>query len=157
MKDEIKNTNKMKKFSLVCFIAFALIACKKKNEEPSSGKGLNIEFLSISPSAVKEHTDSITITFSYNDSDGDLGESNPAKTNLFVTDTRNNVEYQYRISPLAPSENNASIRGKLNVVVNNIAITDSSSSQKISYYLYVKDRSGNISNSITTSSVLIEK
>lgn len=135
-----------------------IASCKKKEvEEPAPKPNLSIEFLSVSPSSVKEYSDSLTITFSYEDMDGDLGENNPNVTNLFVTDSRNSVEYQYRVSQLAPDGANIHIKGKLNVVIKNTAITDGSSSQAVTYSLYMKDRAGNQSNTVTTTSVTVVK
>ncbi len=91
------------------------------------------------------------------DLDGDLGENDPNVTNLFITDSRNNVTYNYRISQLAPDGANIHIKGNLNAVIKNTAITDGSSSQSVTYSLYIKDRAGNTSNSITTSAITITK
>lgn len=145
-----------------CFLLIIIIAClfsckKKEEEEPTPQPNLSIEFLSISPSTIKEYSDSITITFSYDDLDGDLGENNPNITNLFLTDSRNSVEYQYRISQLAPDGAAIHINGKLNVVIKNTAITDGSVSQSVTYSLYVKDRAGNMSNTVTSSAVTVVK
>ena len=107
------------------------------------------------PSSAVEYVNSITITFSYDDLDGDLGENNPNVSNLFITDSRNNVIYNYRISELAPSGSAIHIKGNLNAVIKNTAITDGSSSQSVTYALYIKDRAGNTSNTITTSAITI--
>ena len=131
-----------------------LFSCKKK-EKPTNIPA--IEFVSISPSTVVEYLNSITITFSYDDLDGDLGQNDPNVTNLFVTDSRNGVTYQYRISQLAPDGSVIHIKGNLNVVIKSTAITDASSTQSVSYSIYVKDRTGNTSNTITTTAITVTK
>ena len=103
-------------------------SCKKKEEQTNVPE---IEFISISPSSVVEYVNSITITFSYDDLDGDLGENDPNVSNLFITDSRNGVIYNYRISELAPSGSSIHIKGNLNVVIKNTAITDNSTSQGV--------------------------
>lgn len=142
----------------LCFVFSMLYlfisACKKKEELTNVPK---IEFISISPSSAVEYVNSITITFSYDDFNGDLGENNANVTNLFITDSRNNVTYNYRVSQLAPSDATIHIKGNLNAVIKNTAITDASSSQSVTYSLYVKDREGNASNAITTSAITITK
>ena len=149
---------KFKKNFLFLGLLACLSSCKKKEEEePAPKPNLSIEFVSISPSTVKEYSDSLTLTFSYDDLDGDLGENDPNITNLFVTDSRNNVEYQYRISQLAPEGSDVHIKGKLNVVIKNTAITDGSSSQSLTYSLYIKDRTLNVSNTVTSSAVTVVK
>ena len=138
---------------LICFVFIS--SCKKKKDVSTTTP--QITFISISPSSAVEYQNSITITFSYDDLDGDLGEDNPNVTNLFVTDSRNSVTYQYRISQLAPSGSNIHIKGNLNTVIKSTAITDASSSQSVTYSVYVKDRAGNTSNTITTSAITITK
>jgi hypothetical protein len=143
------------KWGLALFAIFFLASGCKKKEEPTTTP--EIEFLSISPSTAVEYANSITISFSYDDLDGDLGENDPNATNLFITDSRNGVVYNYRISELAPDGSNIHIRGTLNAVIKNTAITDNSSSQSVTYSLYVKDRAGNASNTITSSAITVTK
>ncbi len=134
---------------------FVFSACKKdKNESTTTPQ---ITFISISPSSAVEYVNEITISFSYDDLDGDLGENNPNVSNLFVTDSRNNVTYNYRISELAPPGSIIHIKGTLNTVIKSTAITDNSSSQSVTYSVYLKDRAGNASNTITTSAITITK
>jgi hypothetical protein len=137
-----------------CLLVFSLSACKKK-EKTESTTTPQITFVSISPSSAVEYVNSITITFSYDDLDGDLGQNDPNATNLFITDSRNNVMYNYRISQLAPDNSTIHIKGNLNAVIKNTAITDGSTSQSVTYSLYVKDRAGNTSNTITTTAITI--
>ena len=138
-----------------CLLVFTF-SCKKKDKTESTTTP-QITFVSISPVAAVEYVNSITITFSYDDLDGDLGQNDPNATNLFITDSRNNVVYNYRISELAPSGSNIHIKGNLNAVIKSTAITDNSSNQSVTYSLYVKDRAGNTSNMISTSPITITK
>jgi hypothetical protein len=140
-------------YCTLCLVLCTFFACKKKDAESTVIP--EIEFVSISPSTAVEYVNSITITFSYDDLDGDLGENNPNITNLFITDSRNNVTYNYRISQLAPDGSSIHIKGNLNAVIKNTAITDGSTSQSVTYSLYLKDRAGNTSNTITTSAITI--
>lgn len=140
--------------NLIIIIAlFTVFSCKKESVSTTP----TIEFVSISPSSVQVGKDNITITFSYKDEDGDLGENNSDVKNLFVTDNRNGVVYQFRIQQLAPSGSSISIQGNLSVAMPNTGITDGVSSESATFTLYVKDRAGNQSNSITTSSVNVTK
>ena len=116
-----------------------------------------IEFQSISPSIAQEYIDNIIITISYTDEDGDLGENSPDIDNLFVEDSRNGIVYHYRIPQLAPNGNEISIEGNFNITINGSGITNSSTSQQVNYDIYVKDRAGNKSNTITTSSITIQQ
>jgi hypothetical protein len=134
---------------------FSISGCKK--DKVALTDAPQITFVSISPASVVEYSGSITITFSYDDLNGDLGENNANATNLFITDSRNSVTYNYRISQLAPDGANIHIKGNLNTVIKNTAITDNSSAQSFTYSLYVKDRAGNISNTITTTAITVTK
>lgn len=137
-------------FVVCCVVS----SCKKKEESTTTPQ---IEFISISPSTTVEYSNSITISLSYDDLDGDIGQNDPNVTNLYVTDSRNNVTYNYRISQLAPDGASIHIKGNLNVIIKNTAITDGSSSQSVTYSLYLKDRAGNTSNTITTTSITVTK
>lgn len=155
MNYELRVTNFRKRNSILCMVLcmfFLISSCKKKDEQTSTPE---IEFVSITPSSVVEYVNSITITFSYDDLDGDLGENDPNVSNLFITDSRNGVIYNYRISELAPSGSSIHIKGNLNVVIKNTAITDNSTSQAVIYGLYVKDRAGNTSNTILTTAITV--
>jgi len=116
-----------------------------------------IEFKSISPATVQEYSDDIIIIISYSDGDGDLGENNPDIHNLFLEDNRNGIVYQFRIPHLAPDNNSIAIEGDFNITINGSGITDESSSQQLNYSIYVKDRVGNKSNTITTSNITIHQ
>lgn len=144
----------MKKSVIYLFFVCVLFSCKKDDKVEISTTPA-IEFVSISPGTAVEYQDKITIVISYKDGDGDLGENTPDVKNLFLTDTRNNVTYQYRVSQLAPSGSTIAIQGTLAVELKNTAITNGAASQAVSYLLYVKDRAGNASNTVTTSAITV--
>ena len=135
-------------------IVTLLFSCKK---DDALSVVPTLEFQSISPSTAQEYIDDINITISYADEDGDLGGNSPDIDNLFVEDSRNGIVYHFRIPQLAPNENEISIEGNFNIKINGTGITDESSSQQVNYNIYVKDRAGNKSNTITTSSITIQQ
>ena len=116
-----------------------------------------IEFKSITPSIAQEYIDDINIIISYTDADGDLGENNPDVYNLFVLDNRNGIEYKFRIPELTPNGNEIAIEGNFNIKINGSGITNSSTSQQVNYDIYVTDRGGNVSNTVSTSYITIEE
>jgi len=136
------------------FAIVLLFSCEK--EQVISDTPI-IEFKSISPTTVQEYSDDIIITISYSDGNGDLGENNPDIHNLFVEDNRNGIVYQFRIPHLAPDNNSIAIEGDFNITINGSGITNESSSQQVNYTIYVTDRAGNKSNSISTSSITIQQ
>ena len=143
----------MRKLIYLLFV-ISLIACEK---EDSTHFFPEIVFESISPDSVQEYSDSIVIIISYSDRDGNLGENNPDVHNLFIQDNRNDIEYKYRIPELSPSGSVISIEGTFTIKINGTGITDESSSQQVNYTIYVKDRAGNSSNTVSTSSITIEQ
>ena len=135
-------------------IVLLLFACKK---DDALSVVPALEFQSISPSIAQEYIDDIIITISYADEDGDLGENSPDIDNLFVEDSRNGIVYHYRIPQLAPNGNEIAIEGNFNITINGSGITNDTTSQQVNYDIYVKDRAGNKSNTITTSSITIQQ
>jgi len=135
-------------------ILLSLFSCKK---DDALGVVPTIAFQSISPSKVQEYIDDIIIIISYTDKDGDLGENSPYIDNLFVEDSRNGIIYHYRIPQLAPNGNEISIVGNFNITINGSGITNSSTTQQVNYTIYVIDRAGNKSNTITTSNITIQQ
>jgi hypothetical protein len=141
--------------NIIYLLSFVLLfSCEK--EQVISDTPI-IEFQSISPTTVQEYSDDIIITISYSDGNGDLGENNPDIHNLFVEDNRNGIVYQFRIPHLAPDNNSIAIEGNFNITINGSGITDESSSQQVNYAIYVTDRAGNKSNTITTSTITIQQ
>jgi len=144
----------MKKL-LILFIFLGVISSCKKDDSIEISTTPAIEFVSITPSTAVEYQDKITVTISYKDGDGDLGENTPDVKNLFLTDTRNNVMYQYRISQLAPTGTATAIQGTLTIELKNTAITNGATSQAVSFSVFLKDRTGNISNTVSTSAITV--
>ena len=138
--------------TILLLLSSALMSCKKDEAftfEPS------IEFKSISPGTIKEYKDSVVITISYLDRNGDLGENETEIPNAFVKDLRNNLLYSFRIRQLAP-EASIAIQGNLSIVIPQVGLVNSnSSSETATFEVYVKDRAGLESNKITTSAVSV--
>ena len=143
--------NKKIVFILVAILLF--VSCKKDDTKFDIVPA--IEYISITPSNPHQYSDKVIITIHYKDGDGDLGENKDGVKNCFVTDNRIGITYQYRIQQLAPEGSSIPISGNLNIDLGGQVVTDSSSQQNVSYTMYIVDRSGHTSNSITTSSILI--
>ena len=149
--------NNKNQFHFFAFLFFASVIFSCKKDKPIYSNVPEISSVSVNPTTVREYKDSIAFKLSYVDGNGDLGENDPNVTNLFLTDNRVNITYGFRISQLAPDNANIVIKGQLLVVLKNTGITDNSSSQTVTYSLYLKDRSGNQSNTISTESIMVEK
>ena len=144
----------MSRLLWIPMILMLLVSCSKETEEISTTP--EITFETISPGTVKEFADSVVIQLTYTDGDGDLGENGSGIENAFITDSRNNLMYTFRIRQLAPDNANVIIRGKLNIVVPAVALVNTTStSETATFEVYIKDRAGHQSNTITTSSVTV--
>ena len=142
---------------IVFFIITSLFsACKKDDEKYSDIP--TITFESISPGAVKQFSDSIIVTIGYVDGNGDLGENGSDVKNAFVTDSRNDLTYSFRVKQLAPTDASIIIKGKLLIVIPQVALNNLIGvTENASFSIYLEDRAGNKSNVVTTSSITISE
>jgi len=129
---------------------FALIFFSCSKEEVVSVAPI-IEFVSLTPTSVKELTDELILKIKYSDADGDLGENTAGAKNLFITDSRTGVQYAYRVQRLAPDDAAISIEGTLSISIDALVISDGSSSETGTFSIYMKDRAGNESNAVTST------
>lgn len=130
----------------------------QKDDDPFANKVPTIELLSLTPQMVVEFQDSLVFNIKYRDNDGDLGENDPSVKNLFITDNRIGIVYDYRIQQLAPTGSAIAIEGTLQVVLNSVARTDTSlAQQSATFSVYVKDRAGNKSNTVTSGIITIKE
>ena len=141
---------------LILVVMVFLFAACKKEDDPETFNPI-LEFVSVTPSNAKEFIDSLVFTVRYKDGNGDLGENNPDVKNLFLVDNRIGITHEYRISQLAPSGSSIATEGDLNVVLQNIVITDSSTQQNATFSIYVKDRAGNVSNTVTSGTIVVSQ
>lgn len=133
---------------LFVFTMLVFFSCKKEEEVENAPI---LEFVSISPESVGELQDEITLKVKYFDEDGDLGENSSSVKNLFVTDLRNEVKFEYRVKQLAPTNSAVPIEGILSITIDPLLITDGSESEQGRFYITVVDRAGNESNGVMSS------
>lgn len=149
----------MKLFSANILILAAVLVCFsgcKKEADVSNTPTIN--FVSITPNPAIKYTDEIKITIEYTDANGDLGENTPDVKNLFCTDSRNNVTYEFRIPQLAPNNSNIIIAGQLTFRLSPQGfVDDNNTTETATYSVYITDRAGNQSNIVQTSSLAINK
>lgn len=143
-------------YILSLLIFLTLVSCGK-DEDIILSEVPRIEFNTLNPTTIKEFDGPITFNVKYEDGDGDLGENSPNVKNLYLKDNRNGIVYDYRLQQLAPDGATIPIRGTFDVVLNNTAITDGSSQQSATFDIYVVDRIGNRSNTITSTTLTVTK
>ena len=117
-----------------------------------------IELKSATPAALQAFSDTLTFTIFYRDGDGDLGENSADVYNLFLTDNRNSIAYKYRIQQLAPQGSAIAIQGNLDVKLPSVPILDNAnSSETATFSIYIVDRAGNKSNTVTSGNITISQ
>jgi hypothetical protein len=137
-----------------CFLIlcswFLIAGCSE--DEPVYSDVPEIKFVSVSSTNVNS-SDPLTFVISYQDGDGDLGENSPTARNLYLTDSRIGSAYQYRISELSPS-NSIIIRGTLSVKLDHANLLGAGP-ENVVYSIYVVDRAGHASNTVTSPTVTV--
>jgi hypothetical protein len=112
--------------------------------------------------------DSLLVIFSFEDGDGDLGREGDAVTNnVFFTDTRTGqVDNVFGI-PFIPQQGSSNgIEGEIRIVLFSTCCLYSNGQDpctasqqfpfdEVSYEIYITDRAGNKSNTITTNPITL--
>ncbi len=142
----------------ISLLSFAFVSCKETGAAPEKSNVPSIVFVSVTPNEVAEYSEKVVIRIKYRDYDGDLGENNPNVKNLFVTDKRNNVTYQFRIPQLAPEGSTIPITGELPIEIDKVAlIEENNTEESLVFDVYLEDRAKNKSNVISTSPIKVKK
>ncbi len=148
---------KRKLYLLVIIGLFTASACTDVTMVQPTPGGPTIDFVDIQPKTIREFQDSITITISYKDPDGDLGHVDPDINLITVHDLRLAKKDEYHVPLLAPTGSSISIEGQLEIKLKNTFLLGSGASEQTSYEVVMKDRAGNISNPILTDNVTITR
>ena len=139
---------------IVFLVLLAFVSCSKDSVLSSVPV---IKFLDVNSTSIKEFKDSLVIRFEYTDADGDIGEDNPDKNDLFVKDRRLvNADY-YFVKPLSPPGSEIKITGIISVQIKNTFLLGTGNSELTQFNLKLRDRAGNWSNSINTPNITITK
>ncbi len=139
---------------IVFLVLLAFVSCSKDSALSSVPV---IKFLDVNSTSIKEFKDSLVIRFEYTDADGDIGEDNPDKNDLFVKDRRLvNADY-YFVKPLSPTGSEIKITGIISVQIKNTFLLGTGNSELTQFNLKLRDRAGNWSNSINTPNITITK
>jgi hypothetical protein len=146
--------------ALLLLLSVGIIACDDDETYPLTPE---ISFKSLEKFVNVSQSDSLVLTFSFTDGDGDIGspESDPARRDVFVRlfERKNGVfeeailaaPLEYRIPYLTPRGNNKSLKGdvKINIDYNILQPNDT-----IFYKIFIKDRADRKSNEITTGTII---
>lgn len=148
----------MKQLFFPLMLLFVIGSCSKETKfvqvfppEPV------ISLKSISPMKMQEFSDSLIVVIEYQDGDGNIGFTHPDSNALEVQDVRLARPDYYFVPPLAPLNSSISIEGQLTFKIRGAFILGSGDTEKTSFTIRLKDRSGTWSNTITTPEVSINR
>ena len=167
----------MKKFFTPAFLLlfFAFMATQFCVKPPNYPKEPVIEFMGLSKNVLqqgKAKGDSLSISFSYTDGDGDLGfPKTDATASVFVRDDRDSFsKFEYQLPYVEPQGASNGISGEISIVVPTsccIFVTDEG--QKLAcdlvpstflfdtlyYFIKIRDRAGHLSNEIKAGPITL--
>lgn len=132
-------------------IAFLLGSCAKDEETEAPV----ISDLVVSPMIVEEFNDTVSVSFIYEDIDGDIGQEDPNINSIFIRDSRLEAADEYHISPQTPDQLQLDIQGSISLRLNNLFILGNDSTESVVLTVTMVDRAGNISNELVSDSVLV--
>ncbi len=150
----------MKRLAVLCIVTSLLaISC---DNEVGFGDKPEIEFVDIQPKRAVQFVDSIVITISFKDGDGDLGIDDNSDKSLFVVDNRpwipeGQEEQTFNLPFLTPDTKNPAIQGNITFQLQPTVIQPGSglAEEATTFDIYIVDRSDNESNRITTDTILV--
>lgn len=141
------------KYSFV-FLILLINACSKDTAVSTAPV---IKLLDIKSTNIKEFKDSIEIHIEYTDENGDIGQNDPDKNDLYIKDRRLTEADFYFIKPLAPPNSSIKITGTIVVHIKNTFLLGNGNSEKTVFDIKLRDRAGNWSNGISTPEITIVK
>jgi hypothetical protein len=146
----------------VFFIPFAFLLLAACDDAPVFPNEPEISFVSITPAVATQFTaDEITLTFHYQDGDGDLGYEGDPTDNLFIEDMRaayanDSARFNsYSFESLTPDTRKPSIQGEISIVLTTPPWEPSQ--EPLVFSIYIVDRAGNHSNIIQTSPITVQR
>lgn len=155
-------------FASIIFIFLGCIKSKDYSEIP------HLEFQGFSKSTMLQGSnqqDSVIMTLFFTDGDGDFGsKSTSSASNIFIKDLRTNETFREYKAPFVPTEGAANgISGTIRVKIFTTCCiydpltgippcerTDIIPTNVLPLEVYIKDRAGNVSNTVRTSDIILK-
>lgn len=148
---------------IVLLLLSAIVLFSGCSDEATYPITPEIKFKSLEKYISSSAADSLVISFTFTDGDGDLGTpfTDPTTRDIFARlfELKNGVfveailaaPLEYRLPYLEPRGNNNSLKGEVRI---NIDYNILQPNDTIYYKLFIKDRAGHTSNEITSSTII---
>jgi hypothetical protein len=144
-------------FKIAFLALLSASGCTKETVSSTGNPVPRIAFVKIDPTDVKEFSDSLKITISYEDGDGDIGFENADINSLEIHDERLSKPDYYYVPPMAPLDAKINIKGNLTMKLKNVFLLGSGNTEVTSFTIKLKDRAGNVSNPVITPEITITR
>jgi hypothetical protein len=132
-------------------------SCQKKDSALPFSAVPEIRLIGLSHDTIVEYKDVLTITFHYQDGDGDLGFEEPDRYAVYIRDARLTTYDGFFLGPIAPPGITVPIKGRLSVEFPSLFVFGNRIIESTRFFIYVIDRAGNKSNELETATVYIVK
>ena len=166
----------MKKSGYFLFCLLILVLASTCSNPPEFPAEPVIKYLGVSHTSIDQSRgggiplDTIEIRFAFTDGDGDLGSKD--STNISLTDSRDNFEHFFKVSPIPQLGSGDGIQGEISIKLTNSPDTKyfcctfpntrltcipstTYPTDSLSYFIRIRDRSGKWSNTIKTERITI--
>lgn len=143
----------MKKQLLLGWLILLFVSCKKDDSPVAPILGL----VSLSTTDVQSHNNDVVVQLSFEDFQGDLGQTDADIPTLFVKDARLAEPDGYPVFPVTPELQNLHVKGTFSVHLNSLFIMGTDSLETTTLTFTVKDRAGNTSNAVVSSPIQIHQ
>ena len=140
--------------SLVLVLLYLLSACTKEVDDPTFPIEPSLRLEAQDREAVSAFQDTLRLTLSYTDGDGDLGGIGEGSA-LYVQDRRLDEPDVFALERLTPDGEALSITGSLDVVLGPYFVLGNAPTELLTLELWLTDRAGHESPHIQTSPITI--
>lgn len=140
-----------------CIGILSLQSCIKETQLSEGNPIPQIAIVKFEPSNIIQFKDSVKITLSYEDGDGDIGFENADINSLEIKDTRLSKPDYYYVPPQAPLGSKIAIKGQLVVKLRNLFLLGTGNAETTTLEIRLTDRAGNWSNKVTTPEITIKR
>ena len=166
LKNVIINKNVLFRCFVIVSVITSLFSCVP--DAPNYPDEPYIEFVSISKRTSKApsqgKSDTIYVTFSFRDGDGDLSfpqnEDTNAVADIIFKDNRadfNFFEHKYYMPQIEPESRIKAVSGEITVAASKgLFCLSQQQKDTVNFTVWIKDRAGHISNSFETGNIIIQ-